>query len=492
MPSFLDQNKRVLLLLVFFTLLYASISLVNHFLFRTSALDLGLYTNAAWKYAHFILPDRSLFRWDNDPLLADHFDLHLIFWAPLTYIFGDRTLLIVQIIAIPVGAFGVYKFSNAVSGNSFLAAIALLSTLCFYGVFSALSFDFHSNVVACMALPWYFYFLYRGKLHASWLLVVFMLLAKENMGLWVGTVSLACLGLTCFNTVPRRYLIGQSVVAFAWSLLCIGLIMPALDNNSSYHQMSQYSVLGTSSSEILETIISHPFKIFRAFFEDVEQKHPYGTGVKLEFYFILLISGGWALLRSWPFLLMAFPLVAQKMLHSDSGKWGLFSHYSIEFAVILPLAVFSVILSLRSSILQKTIGGLSLVLTIAATFYCLEFPLEHSKGEHFSHNNMRFYQARHYEQYLDQVAVGEAMALIPSDASVSAMYPLVPHLIARKDLFQFPLGPDCDYILIVTGIDPYPLTPEALQVELSNLKSDVSWSLRYDRSNVFLFEKYKK
>ncbi|MBP6313119.1 MAG: DUF2079 domain-containing protein [Flavobacteriales bacterium] len=485
----LKQNRTVLVGLIVFTLVYASISLVNHWLFRTSALDLGLYTNAAWKYAHFMLPDRSLFRWDRDSLFADHMDLHLMLWAPLTYLFGEWTLLIVQIIAIPFGAYGVYKFSLSISRNKFLATIAMFSTLGFYGVFSALAQDFHSNVVACMALPWYFYFLHQRKLNATWWVLVFMLVAKENMGLWLGAVSLAAIGLPYFTHVPRKLLITQGVVAFGWSVLCIGMIMPALDSASTYHQMVKYPVLGSSSGELFETVFTHPFNVFRAFFEDTEGKHPFGTGLKLEFYFIILLSGAWALIRSWPFFLMTLPLLAQKMLHEDYTKWGLFAHYSIEFAVLLPLAIITVILQFRSPALQRTLGGLSLLLTISATLYVLEFPLEHNEGKDSAHDRLRFYQARHYEPYLDQSAIHEAMALIPKNTSVSTAYPFVPHLIEREHLYQFPLGQQSDYILLVTSYFTYPLSQAEFNQEVNKLKSSDAWKLVYDRSKVLLFEK---
>ena len=56
------RQKNITLASVFTVagVLYALISLVNHYLFKTYALDLGLYTNFMYEYAHFRLPDMSI------------------------------------------------------------------------------------------------------------------------------------------------------------------------------------------------------------------------------------------------------------------------------------------------------------------------------------------------------------------------------------------------------------------------------------------------
>ena len=81
-----------------FFVLYALISLLNHYFFRTYALDLGLYTNALYDYAHFRFNYSEVFKDHLENLLSDHFDLFLMLVSPFYYLFGTYTLLIVQII----------------------------------------------------------------------------------------------------------------------------------------------------------------------------------------------------------------------------------------------------------------------------------------------------------------------------------------------------------------------------------------------------------
>jgi len=98
-------NKYLLIVLIIFGLIYSLISIVNHYFFRTYALDLGLYTHALYQYGHFQLADASMIKDNSELLLGGHFDLYLVIFSPLHYIFGTYTLLIIQIIAILTGAY---------------------------------------------------------------------------------------------------------------------------------------------------------------------------------------------------------------------------------------------------------------------------------------------------------------------------------------------------------------------------------------------------
>ena len=56
-----QKNITLASVFTFAGVLYALISLVNHYLFKTYALDLGLYTHAMYDYTHFRVDDCSIF-----------------------------------------------------------------------------------------------------------------------------------------------------------------------------------------------------------------------------------------------------------------------------------------------------------------------------------------------------------------------------------------------------------------------------------------------
>jgi len=114
----LFRNRTLTGFIVFFGLLYALISLVNHYTFRTYALDLGLYTNALYDYAHLQWNDSTVFKEVAVNLLSDHFDLYLIIFSPFGFIFQTYTLLIIQIIFVLIGGIGVYQYLMFTNNNS--------------------------------------------------------------------------------------------------------------------------------------------------------------------------------------------------------------------------------------------------------------------------------------------------------------------------------------------------------------------------------------
>ena len=105
------KNKKRLLASVFVLagIVYVLISLVNHFLFKTYGLDLGLYTHVMHDFLHFSIDDCSMFKEAPQSILAAHFDLYLLLLSPLVCLFGSYTLLIVQIAAVLLGGWGIYK-----------------------------------------------------------------------------------------------------------------------------------------------------------------------------------------------------------------------------------------------------------------------------------------------------------------------------------------------------------------------------------------------
>ena len=120
------RQKNLTLAAVFAVagVLYALISLVNHYLFKTYALDLGLYTHAMYDYAHFRVDDCSMFKAVPQSILSDHFDLYLVILSPLIYVFGSYTLLIVQIAAVLLGGWGVYKLIGLYTEDGWMPVLA--------------------------------------------------------------------------------------------------------------------------------------------------------------------------------------------------------------------------------------------------------------------------------------------------------------------------------------------------------------------------------
>ncbi len=209
MEQFLFQHRKTIFIsiLIVFGMLFGLLSIGNHLNFKTYGLDLGVYTHAAYNYAHLRANDCTFFLWEPQPLLSDHFDLYLILFAPFTYLFGQYTLLIIQIAFVLLGAFGVYKLTQQYTSSSLLTLIAPLLLLLSFGVWSAVGSDYHSNVPSAMLLPWLLYFIKRDKLGIASLMVLAIIIAKETQVLWIFFVLLALLWDYRKEVRTRRWLL---------------------------------------------------------------------------------------------------------------------------------------------------------------------------------------------------------------------------------------------------------------------------------------------
>ncbi|MEO8732972.1 MAG: DUF2079 domain-containing protein [Flavobacteriales bacterium] len=481
--AFLRHKRARLLVLAVFGVVYALVFVPNHLLFRSYALDLGLYTHAAITYAHGHMADCMLFLGSHQLLLADHFDLHLILWSPLTWLFGQWTLLIVQWVAVLLGGLGMWRWLRALGASNTIATLGMVHFLAFFGIYGAFTFDFHSNVVATMALPWYGLALQQHRRRALWLLLLFMLAAKENMGIWLCAV---CVGFAWhYRKDPRlrNLLLLQALLALAWSTVVIGTVMPALSDGGTYANW-KYPALGSGPLDALRIIASRPMDVFEALLDG--RGFPSGHAIKVEMLVLLFFAGGWAmLLRPW-ILLMAVPLLLQKLLHAGPAQWGVLAQYSVEFAPLCTLAIFSWPPLLRERRWSNALAGVAALLSVAVTVRVLDASI-------FKENRpkQRFYQVEHYERDYDARAVRELLASIPADVSVSASAPFVPHLVRHVNLYQYPIIDKADAIVLATLEWPYPETLEDLHTACDSLRHSRYWKLERECDGAVLFRKVR-
>ena len=445
---------------------YTLLSIVNHVMFRTYGLDLGLYTHAMYDYSHLRCDDCSFFQETPRNFLSDHFDLYLILFTPLLWIFGSYTLLVVQIIAILFGALGVYNFVKCINVrmwkcesktntlthsniNTFPNAIPLLamvSFLLFFGVWDALGFDYHSNVVAAMWVPWLLYWLKRERYRLYALAVVMVCIAKENMPLWLLFILIALMWDYRHNRRALLWLTGGIVFSMAYLVLVTMVVMPSL-NPEKVHFLGKFKYMGDSFGTIAVWILTHPLETIRNLFVNFLDL-PQGNGLKTEFYLCLLISGGLFCLLKPNWLIMLLPLVAQKMLADDIALWGVGNHYSVEFAPVVVCGVFAAASRFKSSQARPTVA-----VAIAMPLLCLGvtiYTCTNAKAW-VQQENVRLFYGKHYQQRdFDRHYTNQLLKRIPDNASVCASQCFSPHLALRDSIYLYPIGlqHNPQYILI--------------------------------------------
>lgn len=438
-----QKNITLASVFIFAGVLYALISIVNHYLFKTYALDLGLYTHALYDYAHLRLADCSLFKGTPLPLLSDHFDLYLIILSPLVYVFGTYTLLIVQIAAVLLGGWGIYKLIGLYTDNAWLP---ILATACFFfsfGIIQAIAFDYHSNVLTAMMLPWLLYFIKRERLGLASLFVVLFVIGKENMSLWLFFVAIGLMWDYRKNRKTLLFLSGYAVFSLLYFFIINMIVMPKLGGSGG--GFARYAYLGDNYADIARNLLAHPTQTLQLL---IDNTSPFSRldGVKAEFYYCILATGVVLTLLKPNYLFMMIPLIAQKMLAAEGNFWGISFHYSVEFMPVIVISSFIVVSKLKNRILQGCLSTALLVSIVLTTFYTIGVPKSLIMVDHLC-----VYQDRHYRQdRFDANYARQLMDMIPEDKCVCAISMFVPHFALRDRLEYFEETKDtkAEYVLL--------------------------------------------
>lgn len=483
MPN-LKKDSFFIFIALFFFSIYALVSVVNHYLFRTYALDLGAYTNALFDYRNFRFNDSLVFKDVAENLLADHFDLYLIIFSPLSFIFGTYTLIILQISFIIFGAYGVYRYFNNSPEKKRIALYASLFFFSFFGVFSAVSFDYHSNVIATTLVPWFFYFVKDRKFIYSGLLLFFILISKENISLWMFFV---CLGLFIDNRKnksQRIFLSLSMMISLGYFILITSLVMPKLSNEGQYPHFL-YSQIGNTPIDVLKYLLIHPIEAFKILFSN-HTHHPNGDFVKLELHLLVFFSGLPLLFFKPQYLLMLIPIYLQKLLHDNYIMWSVFGQYSIEFLPIIAIGGFSVISKIKNVKGQNAVIIILLVGSIGSTIRLMDNTVMHN-----SKSRLRIYQKSHYTRDFNVKELHRVFDSIPCDAVISAQSPFVPHLSLRDNIYQFPVIKDATFVIFSKNEETYPMEKEDFNVLTEKLKNDSLWETHYKNNEITIMKKRK-
>jgi len=486
---FLDTTSRLqIITVVFFAIVYSLLSLVNHYHFRTYAYDLGLMNNAIYDYTHFRFNNCTLLQPELKIFLSVHFEIFLMLLSPFSFIFGTYTLLIFQIAFVLFGGFGVYKYSKEISSNKTISFLAQLHFYFFFGIYSALNYDFHSNVIGAMLVPWFFYFSHLKKWKSVVLFFVFIIASKENMSLWISFICVGILFLYWKDKIYRLAAFSFSVISFFYFLIIIKIMMPYLSNSGEdcVQIGSNYSELGYGMTEIIATIFSNPLHAIKMLFIN-HTGNPFGDYYKIESWIFVLLSGGILFFLRPQFFVMLIPVFAQKMFHNDFLKWGIGDHYSIEFAPICSIGAFYVIANIKNESWKKYFAYAAAILSLTMSIRSFD-----RSYTYFDRDRHRVYQMRHYHKDYDAAEAHRALKLIPDNARVSAQSPFVPHLAFRDYIYQFPVINDAEYIVFSYEEAAYPLTKQSFAVQVAMLMSSDEWEKIYEKNEMVILKRREK
>ena len=325
-----------LLLAVAYAVFFAWYSIQRYNTFQMHALDMGNMDQAVWNTIHghlfrFTNMEQPLPKeaWGTTTRLSFHVEPILLPVSLLYLIYaGPQTLIIVQAIAVALGAPAAARLALRVTGSWWVALAAVISFLLFPAVQAATLYEFHPVTLCVPALLWALVFVEERKYLPFIICAVIAISTKEEIGLVVALMAI----WLWLRGGDRRVAIVTALLSAAWSLVAISVIVPHFAGGpSAYWQRYINSSVETGR-------ISGGFRALLKYWlqNPSEFIHTVFAPAKFGMLHRLLVSTGYLCLFGLPVFLICAPSLGIIVLSTDQHMFGGLGHYSAE---LVPISV---------------------------------------------------------------------------------------------------------------------------------------------------------
>lgn len=436
-----------MLLTLIYALIYGSITFVNHLLFRTNAVDLGIKNQTVWYFSQGRMATSSILPELQGELsvFANHFEPILALISPLWWIFGSWTLLIVQWAAVLWGGWGCFSVAKKWLSNPWHAVGIALTYYTGWGFFSAFGFDFHTNVLAAAIIPWFTYYLTQARILPALIMGFLWLSCKETQGLLMFFVATGLAWEFRKEKKQLKMALGFALMAITWFVLVLKLVMPHFAEGRLDYFHFQYSALGENGPDLVKNVLKNPLRAISLLVMDPYASEPQLAHYKMQFIWSLLISGAFLLFLRPVWIWMMLPVLLQKLWSDQPSHWGPFFHYSAELMPVMSLG-FAMVLARNFS--RKTVFWLLMFLSIAGLEIAKK-SLVWYRLYPWARSAVDYTYPTHYQRSFSTSRLKEIIRQIPENVSVAATDFVVPHLADREEIFVYPHQPMAEYVLFV-------------------------------------------
>jgi len=410
-------RTSILVLACLFFLISTGASYARWADFQYRTFDLAFYAQAIWQFLH----GRFTVTVEPIPLLGNHVEPIAFLIAPLLAIFQHpMVFVIVQNAALatmgPIGFDIANRLGLDARRSFFLAASLLIAPAAGYIALH----EFHPEALTAPFLL----MMLRARLIRSriqhWVWFVAVLACKENMALLLATYCAVNLivdrreGFTL-----RSWYLWPLVLAVIWLLICVKLIIPAL-NTGEIDYMGLYSQIGTSGRDILVNAFTKPQLIGKALTQGITHGNLF-FGLLLPFLCLPLLAPRW--------LIISIPVLCQHLLSWRSSEWNIYFHYA---APLLPFFWFGTVeaiargktAKLLPARVDRTLPAVIVLACLAGQVWIGPF------GEIVSVTADWFSGAK------DRARKTAFVSGIPPQASIVAPFPYLSHLALREKLYS--------------------------------------------------------
>jgi uncharacterized membrane protein len=408
-----DAYRAVLTgLAVFSGGIYAVLDWQRYDSYASAGYDVGIFDQAIRHYARFQAPVSSL-KGVGFSLLGDHFSPILAVLAPLFWLWPDTRMLgFVLGVLIAASAFPVYAFCERRLGPG-LALMTAAAYLFWWPLQGIVQSDFHEIAFAVPLVAWLIDSLDRGRRGAVVAICLVLLLVREDMGFLLCMVAIILVAQRQFRLAGAL-----AVVGIASFEVITKLIIPGFAPDGTW-QYWAYPALGGDLQSAVAHIAIHPLGTARLLVS-ATAKRVLLVCLFLPPMLLALVS---------PYVLLAIPILAERLLSDRQFLWTINFQYNAILAPIIVLATVDTLARIARA--TTAVGRISRVAVIFL------FSLTVVGGTAVASN---LYPLRYLFVGQDGSApartraAAEIVRLIPPHVCVEADDRLIPHLIGRDYL----------------------------------------------------------
>jgi uncharacterized membrane protein len=397
----------VVVAMVCYALLYGIWSCAKYRAYLAPGFDIGIYDQGLWLLSRFKEPFVTVLGLN---IFGDHSTWILVLLVPLYWIAPDpQTLLVLQTLALAVGAVPVFLLGRMVLRNRWLALIPVAA----YLLTPALGWlnleNFHPDSFEVPLLLFALYFVVRGRWRPYLVMVVLLMMVKEDVSL-----VLIPLGIYIAIRYNRKMGLLTAGMAVAWFCLMMFVVQPALSGTGAGN-LDSWRIPFGGWAGLAATGIKSPWTVGAYML----------TEDKLKYLFQLLTPVFFLPLLSWRTVIV-IPILFFNLISNFWYQTNLQYHYTSLIMTVFCATALLGLERFRGLRWRRILAGGMLAATLFSAYLWGPLPFSRQAGCDAD---------THHPQVL---AAEEAVSLIPPDAVVAAGDKFASHLTHRERVYVFP------------------------------------------------------
>lgn len=428
------------LAVVVFAGVFGSLGVMNQRNFGTWSYDMGIYDQGLWLVSRGeqFMSVRGMNFWGH------HFNVIAYAFVPAYWLgAGPEFLYVVQAIGLALGAIPIYLIARDKLSTPWWGLLFAVVYLMYAPVQWISWAMFHPEALVITPFLYAWWFATKERWGWFFAMVLLALSTREDTALAVVmlgfVLAIYMRGAPDYRRVLQRC--GATVLlAVVWYVVATKLVLPYFnDGKEPFYITYFYGNYGDDTAEIVKTIITHPNRVV----SDAVQHD------RIVFYKQMSWPLGWVYLANPLGLLMALPqLLASVIGLSPYARMIRYQYTSVMIAPIMIASIHGAHTLLRIKALRVVLPIWMLLCSFTSNVAWSPSPLAEGASDGagnyyvWSRDNPRHDSLR------------RALAYIPTDASVTASYQLLPHLSHRREIYDWPNpfwasvwgNDDCDHL----------------------------------------------